>query len=143
MEFNRLIPELCVSDMTASVRFYTEILDFRIEYRREEKKFVFISREGAQLMLEENPSSEWSAGRMEYPFGRGINFQIEVKDLKPLLERLKKNNYPIRMMPKESWYRHERTLLGMKEFLVLDPDGYLLRFSQSIGKKPVKADTSP
>ncbi len=87
------------------------------------------------MMLEENPNSAWSTGKLEYPFGRGINFQIEVKDLDYILERLKKNNYPIKSPPNEKWYRQSDKLLGVKEMLVLDPDGYLLRFSQSIGQK--------
>lgn len=137
MKFNRLVPELRVSDIEKSLRFYTENLGFRIEYRREESGFAFISRDGAQLMLEENPDSEWGTGRLEHPFGRGANFQMIVKDLAPILERLKNNNYPIKMAPKESWYRREDALLGVREFLVQDPDGYLLRFSQGIGRKIV------
>jgi len=50
---------------------------------------------------------------------------------------LQKHNYPIKMMPKENWYRKDDMLLGNKEMLVMDPDGYLLRFSQDIGTRPV------
>ena len=89
-------------------------------------------------MFEENPNSVWSAGKLEYPFGGGINFQIEMKKLDLLLERLKKNGYPIKLMPKERWYGQGNNLLGVKEMLVLDPDGYLLRFQQSIGQKKKK-----
>ena len=81
---------------------------------------------------------------MEYPFGRGVNFQIEVKDISPTLKRLKKNRYKLKMPPKENWYGKNGKLLGVREFLVTDPDGYLLRFSQSIGtrNKPASRDGS-
>ncbi len=138
MKFNKLIPELIVSDIKKSLEFYTKILGFKIEYQREENKFAFLSLNGAQLMLEENLNSDWNTGKLEKPFGRGINFQIEVKDVQSLLDSLEKNKYPIKIPLKENWYRQDKVLLGNKEFLVMDPDGYLLRFSQDIGKKPVK-----
>jgi hypothetical protein len=37
----------------------------------------------------------------------------------------------------DHWYRQGSVLLGCREFLVQDPDGYLLRFSQDIGEKRV------
>ena len=42
------------------------------------------------------------------------------------------------MLPEENWYRRENELLGNKEFLIVDPDGYLLRFSQDIGFKSLE-----
>jgi len=137
MKFNKLIPELCVSSIGKSLHFYKDVLGFKIEYQREGPKFAFLSFEGSQLMLEENLDSSWNAGKLEYPFGRGINLQIEVKNLEPILARLKKSKYPIKLMPKENWYEQGKNLLGVREFLVLDPDGYLLRFSQSIGSKKI------
>jgi len=38
--------------------------------------------------------------------------------------------------PAEHWYRQGQILLGRREFLVMDPDGYLLRFAQSLGERP-------
>ena len=32
-------------------------------------------------------------------------------------------------------YRQDNKLLGNREFLVQDPDGYLLRFSEDLGEK--------
>jgi len=81
MEFNKLVPELSVSDFEKSLKFYKK-LGFKVEYSRE--NFAFLSFQGSQLMIESNGS--WKTG--EPPFGRGINFQIEVKDIKPLLEAL-------------------------------------------------------
>jgi catechol 2,3-dioxygenase-like lactoylglutathione lyase family enzyme len=135
MRFNKLVPELCVSNLKKSLQFYIGVLGFRLEYQREEEKFAFVSYEGSQMMLGEN--SEWKTAKLEYPFGRGINFQIEVSDAGSVLERLEKNEYPIKIGLKDNWYRKDKKLLGVREFLVLDPDGYLLRFSQSLGQKSV------
>jgi uncharacterized 2Fe-2S/4Fe-4S cluster protein (DUF4445 family)/uncharacterized glyoxalase superfamily protein PhnB len=117
MKFNKLIPELSVSNFKKSLEFYTKVLGFEIEYQRLESKFAFLSFQGSQIMIEE-VNDNWNTGKLEYPFGRGVNFQIEVDNINPLLNSLKKNNYPIKMMPKENWYRKDDVLLGNKEFLV-------------------------
>lgn len=43
MKFNKLIPELTVTDINESKEFYTKVLGFRIEYERVEDKFSFLS----------------------------------------------------------------------------------------------------
>jgi catechol 2,3-dioxygenase-like lactoylglutathione lyase family enzyme len=139
MKFNKLIPELTVSDIDKSLKFYVDILGFKKEYAREESKFVFLSFQGSQLMLQEKGQGEnWETGKLQQPFGRGINFQIESKNIDVLFKALKKNNHPVKIMPKENWYRMENKMLGNKEFLVTDPDGYLLRFAEDLGSKRIK-----
>jgi len=135
--FNALIPELSVSNFTESLKFYRDILGFKIEYQREESKFALISLEGSQLMIEE-VNGNWSVGKMEKPFGRGVNFQIEVKQIKSLIDSLAKDNHPLFKKVMENWYRQDNKLLGNKEFLVQDPDGYLLRFSEDLGERDLK-----
>ncbi len=36
---------------------------------------------------------------------------------------------------KETWYDIGEILSGQKEFLIQDPDGYLLRFTEYLGEK--------
>lgn len=138
MKFNKLIPELSVSNINKSLEFYVKLLGFKIEYERTEKKFAFISFQGSQIMLQEiKEKDKWETAKLEHPFGRGINFEIEVRDIAPLLDMLKKNNYPVFAEPEENWYRKDDVLYGNKEFLVQDPDGYLLRFAQDLGEKQI------
>jgi len=118
------------------MEFYTKIIGFKIEYIREKPRFVLLSFQGSQIMIEEI-NKKWSTGDLEYPFGRGINFQIEVNDANDVVEKLKNHNYPMMINIQENWYRKGNILLGNREFLVKDPDGYLLRFSQDIGTKPI------
>ena len=138
MKFNKLIPELSVSNFEKSLKFYTEILGFKIEYQREESKFAMLSFQGSQIMLaQSNDTSDslWFTGKLEYPRGRGIHFQIEADKIQPILDNLKKNNYPIKAEPKEYWFRKDNELIGMNGFLVMDLDGYLLMFNENIGTK--------
>lgn len=139
MKFNKLIPELSVADMKKSLEFYRDILGFKVEYTRE--RFTFLSFQGSQIMIEEikkgnkEKNDAWQTGKLEHPFGRGINFQIEVDDVDAIVKDLQKNNYQIRMMPKENWYKKDDIFVGNREMLVMDPDGYLLRFAEDLGEK--------
>ncbi len=136
MRYNKLIPELSVSDFNKSLDFYTKILNFKIEYARE--LFAFLSLEGSQLMIDgKNESGPWFTGKLEYPRGRGIHLQLEVKDVLSVLKRLEAHNYPVKESLKEYWFRKNNELVGVKGFLVMDPDGYLLMFNEDIGRKPV------
>lgn len=136
MKFNKLIPELSVRNIQKSLDFYINILKFKINYERKECKFAFISMQNSQIMLEEI-NNFWKTANLKYPFGRGMNLQIEVRNSSNILKSLKKNKYPIFKKQKINWYRKGKYLLGTKEFLVQDPDGYLLRFSENIGKKKI------
>ena len=131
MKFNALIPELSVKDIERSKWFYIEILGFQLEYERTNDKFAFLSLNGAQIMIEEI-NGYWNTGLLEYPFGRGINFQIITDDIQPIVERLIQNEILLFREPTVSEYKSNETVIKEIEFLVQDPDGYLLRFSQEI-----------
>ncbi|WP_164215749.1 VOC family protein [Virgibacillus sp. YIM 98842] len=129
MKFNALIPELSVKDIEKSKWFYIEILGFKLEYERKNDKFAFLSFDEAQIMLEEM-NGYWNTGKLEYPFGRGINFQIIADNIQPIVDRLIQNEIHLFREPAVNEYKTNETVFKEKEFLVQDPDGYLLRFSE-------------
>ena len=133
-----LIPELKVSDFKRSLEFYVALARFEVEYERPENEFAMLSREGAWLMIESlaDKSRAFDIGILERPFGRGMHFQIEVSNAQELYYNFKNNDYPLFMEMEERWYRRENIELGNRQFLVQDPDGYLLRFFQDIGERP-------
>lgn len=139
MMWNQMIPEFDVFNLEKSLNFYTKLIGFHIEYDRKEDKFAFLQLENVQIMLQEIDieNNKWGTGKLEYPLGVGINFQIEVPNINEIYTRLKKTNYKIFVEIEDHWYRKENTLLGCREFLVQDPNGYLLRFSQDLGEKEV------
>ena|SRR3990167_10514627 len=134
MKFNSLVPEFYVLDFQKSIIFYTDILEFTIEYQRENPRFAFLSYQESQLMIESNNNDDqdWHTGKLEYPFGRGINFQIRTDNAQRLADKLKAANYPLKMELKDSYYKVGDQVYGYRQFLVMDPDGYLLRFSQPL-----------
>lgn len=128
MKFNKLIPELSVSNINRSRDFYLQ-LGFEIKYERENDKFIFVELNGSQIMLQEN-NNNWNTGNLEFPYGRGVNFSIEVKDVSALYEYLMKRKYPLFSELMMNEYVVDGKKYIEKEFLIQDPDGYLLRFTQ-------------
>src|SRR5262249_36486796 len=130
--------ELLCRDFAASLAFYGEVLGFVRLYGREDPPFAYLEREGAQLMLEQIVGeASWLTGEMAPPFGRGINLQIETADLNGLLARLAQAGIALYRAPETAWYRAGDRLVGQRQFLVQDPDGYLLRFCQDLGERPL------
>lgn len=133
MNFNKLIPELSVTDIEKSKNFYINTLHFFLEYERKQDKFVFLSYQGCQIMLEQI-NNNWNVGKLEYPFGRGVNFQIETNEIEKISQRLKEHNIAIYKDIFTSTYVVDDKTYIEQELLVQDPDGYLLRFQQSFIK---------
>jgi catechol 2,3-dioxygenase-like lactoylglutathione lyase family enzyme len=135
---NSLVPELSITDYQKTLHFYKEVLGFTIEYQREEEGFAYLSLGESQIMIDQiGLTRTWMTGDLEYPFGRGINLQIEVPDVNSLLIRLKQNSISLFMELEEKWYQKDDIEVGNKQFLVQDPDGYLLRFFEDLGtRKP-------
>ena len=137
LEFSKNIPELSVTNLENSLNFY-KIAGFKVEYDRPENKFAFIGLGELQFMLQEIANNDkWNVAPLSYPFGNGINFQLEVENLDEIYNSFKNSNYKITFDIEENWYRQDNKLLGNKEFLIQDPDGYLLRFSEDLGEKEV------
>jgi len=134
MKFNGLIPELSVSDINKSKNFYIDILGFHLEYERFADKFAFLSYGEAQIMIEEI-NGHWNTGELQYPFGRGVNFQIATDDVYKIANNLKQNNINLFRDIMESRYECGCEVVLEKEILVQDPDGYLLRFSQTENRR--------
>ena len=128
MDFNKMIPELSVFDIEQTKRFYND-LGFRIEYERPEEKFVFMSFQDSQFMFEQIHDNGWNIGELIYPLGRGINFSIAVDDIEGLYKLVKTLNLEIYRELNRSIYQVNGTEETQTEFLIQDPNGYLLRFT--------------
>ncbi len=124
-----MIPELTVFDIEDTKKFYIDILGFKLEYERPEDKFIFLSYEGSQFMFEEHHPSGWNVNTFEYPLGNGINFSIESSDVDSLYKRLKDKDVVFFRALVENTYEVEGEMTKQKEFLIQDPNGYLLRFT--------------
>ncbi|MBU0859217.1 MAG: VOC family protein [Alphaproteobacteria bacterium] len=133
----RLTPELLCTDIDRSLAFYTGILGFSIAYQRPEEGFAMLERQGVRLMLDQMDtgadSRTWAAGPLDYPFGRGMNLQIQTTDVAALYNAVQDAVCPVFLPLEEKWYRADNVYVGNRQFIVLDPDGYMLRFFEDAG----------
>lgn len=129
-----LVPELGVTDLTASLRFWRDLCGFAVVYDRPEDGFACIERDGARNMLDQLGSTrDWLAAPAERPFGRGMNLEIAVGSLAPLLASLEGAAWPFFLPVEEKSYRVGASAVRVRQFIVPDPDGYLVRFSERLG----------
>ena len=128
MNFNRMIPELSVFDIERTKKFYRE-LGFKIEYQRTEDKFVFMSFQDSQFMFEQIHDDGWNIGELVYPLGRGINFSIAVDDIEELYKLVNSLNIELYRELTRNIYQVNGIEEMQIEFLIQDPNGYLLRFT--------------
>jgi catechol 2,3-dioxygenase-like lactoylglutathione lyase family enzyme len=132
-----VIPELDVADLAQSLSFYVDALGFRVRFERPEERFAYLTRGPIHLMLEQadGPGRRFRTAPLEYPFGRGMNLQIEVPDVDHLHAQVTRAGATIYVPLEERWYRKRDEEVGHRQFVVVDPDGYLLRFFSSLGRR--------
>ena len=135
-----VVPELLVSNLERSLTFWCDLCGFSIAYDRPEDRFAFLDRAGCQVMLEEvmGPGRRWITGQLDQPFGRGMNLQISVANIEPIQRALEGASWPLYLEPETKWYRVGLQEMGVRQFNVQDPDGYLVRFSQSLGLREAR-----
>ena len=134
-----IMPELGVRDWQISRDFYLRVLGLTPRHERLEEGFSYLEREGAELMIDQiglGRSCDHGAGPLLAPLGRGMNLQIEVSDLAPILAALEAEGWPLLLPLEERWYRAGAQDLGNRQIVLADPDGYLLRFFEDLGCRP-------
>jgi catechol 2,3-dioxygenase-like lactoylglutathione lyase family enzyme len=105
-----IIPILRVNSVTASIRFYVDVLGFTVNWGGEaESTFASVSRDGRSIML--------SQGEQGHP---GTWLWIGVEDIEPLCAEFKAKGVKFRELPTNYPWAYE-----MK---IEDPDGHVLRF---------------
>ena len=133
-----LLPELYDSDIAKTKSFYMNTLGFSMMYERPENKFLRVERQGSEFMfVEYNPENktQWILVPLEYPYGRGISFQMDTANVDELYQKVQASGATIYLPMEEEWYRADDVYLGCRQFIVQDPDGYLLRFAEDLGTR--------
>ncbi len=145
MTSQEIVPELYCSDFPRSLHFYTQVLGFSVRYARQEDRFAYLDLNGAALMIEQTIEHARTlvAGDLDYPFGRGINLQISVANVSTLYAKVQTAGSRIFWPLEERWYRRHEEEVGNRQFVVMDPDGYLLRLTQDLGARPMNVVSTP
>jgi catechol 2,3-dioxygenase-like lactoylglutathione lyase family enzyme len=146
-----LVPELDVTELATSLRFYAGVLGFRTLFERPSERFAYLERDGVELMIQEaaGPGRRFRTAPLERPCGRGVNFQLRVEDVDAVHARAVDAGFEIVVPLEERWYQvdvaetggrwpttgpHEA---GNRQFVLTDPDGYLWRPFRDLGVRPV------
>ena len=126
-----LVPELYCSDINVTKKFYTEIFGFKIKYERPEERFAYFHLGEVEIMVEE-PFSDgryWITGKLQKPYGRGVNFSWGVEELDVLYARiLEFSPKSVYMEIENKSYACDGEVIVQRQFIAQDPDGYLFRF---------------
>jgi catechol 2,3-dioxygenase-like lactoylglutathione lyase family enzyme len=138
---NSLVPELWCSDFEASMWFYTEAVGFEVVQQRGRDPHAYLSLHGSQIMIAhwhlDGAWVPWHPQDMAQPYGRGINLQFMVPDVDDMYQAvLSRGVSPlIEIYDSEIWKTD--CMAFRRQFLIQDPDGYVLRFSQSLRTRAV------
>ena len=134
--WSALMTEMMVQDYDASLAFWTGPMGFDVAFTRPAQKLACLTRpEGAQIMIYER-DGDWETGALERPFGRGAVIQVYVADVDHLHAAMRAASIPFYVPLREKWRDWGDRLGGQREFLVQDPDGYLVMVVQRIGERP-------
>ncbi|HZX55313.1 MAG TPA: VOC family protein [Ilumatobacteraceae bacterium] len=147
-----LVPELDVTELARSLAFYVGVVGFTLVFERPAERFAYLAINDAEVMLQQadGPGRRFRTAPLERPFGRGINLQILVPDvdatyaavraagLEPVVP-LEERWYDVDVVtPSGRWEQVGTMTAGNRQFVVADPDGYLLRFYTNLGATPTK-----
>ena len=122
-----LVPGLVVSNLARSVDVYTRLLGFELGHSEPDRLAVCL-HEGHQLILSQQPPED-AASTETVPLGRGVTLNVRCDDPKQIYERLRDEKYPIAIPMEIAEFSDGDARYTQSSFVVADPDGYLLRFS--------------
>lgn len=132
--------EMMVTDYPESLAWWVSVLGFSIAYERPAQKLACLERpEGAQVMIYQR-DGDWETGPLERPFGRGLVVQVYVDDAAAMAASVTAAGWPFYVDLREKWRDWGDRMGGQREFLVQDPDGYLVMVAQRIGERPLPQD---
>ena len=119
-------PEFFVSDLERSLGFYREKLGFRSVFQ--EPDFAIVALGNAFVMLATPDEAWWpnvKAWLTSGPRGVGLNIRIMVDDVDAMYERAVASGARFVLEIGDRDY-------GLRDFMISDPDGFVLRFASPI-----------
>jgi catechol 2,3-dioxygenase-like lactoylglutathione lyase family enzyme len=116
--FQSVCPRLPVADLRRTIHFYTTILGFHLDvlWPEVDPTFCILRRDGVRLAFDLARAPAVSNGRAS------IGFYIEADNVRTLHESVRQR-VPIEWGPEVYSY-------GRREFAILDPDGYMVIFTE-------------
>jgi catechol 2,3-dioxygenase-like lactoylglutathione lyase family enzyme len=126
----RIVPVIKCSDLKASVRFYTELLDFAWKWPGERERELAngvadLTRDGADLQLSHH-AGDGAFGSLNRVFVADVDERYATFRARGL-DTTKRPGSPIHTAPVDQTW-------GLREFAVTDPDGNTLCFCAPVSR---------
>lgn len=128
VSFNKVTPNLIVADMDKSLNFYRDVLGFTVSQTVPDHApfiFAWMKRGEADIFL--NQQQKPQPGQPDLFAGRQIggtlSMYITLTGIDDLLKQVEQHGIRPAIPLHKEFY-------GMKEFAVLDPDGYVIIFAE-------------
>jgi predicted enzyme related to lactoylglutathione lyase len=116
-KIKKMSPQLLVTDLDNSIKYYTENLGFELEFRYEDF-YAGIIRDGCSIHLKSGkPSIEERRSKRE---NCDLDIVFSVENIEELYQQFEKHSIDIVQPLCERDYG--------REFYIADPDGYVLAF---------------
>ncbi|MFC3040852.1 VOC family protein [Virgibacillus xinjiangensis] len=118
--------ELFVACLKSSVEFYRDVLAFQVPGELD-SSYISVRKGNAVLGLSEMknlPDHHPLKATADQRPGLGVELVLEADDVEQVYDQVKAKAYPIHMeLADRPW--------GLKDFRVVDPDGYYVRITSS------------
>lgn len=115
MNFKRLTPILYTENITETIKFYTEVLDFTCAEFNEDWQWASLHKNGIEIMLSK-PNSHILFDKI----GLTGSFYFEVENAEEFWNIIKNSVEIVYPLETFEW--------GMNEFAIKDNNGYILQF---------------
>jgi uncharacterized glyoxalase superfamily protein PhnB len=128
----KLTPNLVVSNVDASLRFYEDVLGFDRSMTFPEQspfRFATITSGPVKIFLSDRSAVTKEDPRLSgLPVGGGNIMLIEVDGVDTVYTRIASVVNVVMSLRTQSF--------GMREFAIQDPDGYVITFAERVAKAP-------
>ena len=138
MKFSKMTPNFSVRDVGESVKFYQDILGFKLDMavqdgtttikneisNKLDYAYAMVSRDEVYVMFLKSDSFQDDIPLLKgVPQGASVLFYIDVEDIDKVYEKIN-NRVKIIKDIETTWY-------GMREFYIKDCNGYILGFAEN------------
>jgi len=121
--FIQITPFMHVQDIEPALRFFTDVLGFKVLYRTDGPSYAYVEREGCAFRILQSTEARYGE--------RDFAYYIDVRDVDALYAELKPKldaRPPGDVVgPKDQGY-------GQRELLIRMPDGNVLAFGAALKK---------